>query len=137
MALAMRMILMGLAITLAMPAMATEPCSPLSWFAKPDRPASEWSGLAKWIVVGTVKAREERMVPYANCYMKDQSRCAMDDRSTVTITVTSVEKGTVAKNAELKLQSDYCAPPPPKEVGKAFRFYGVGPGTFIFFKDRS
>lgn len=113
------------------PACATKPCAPNSWAANEDRPSTEWAKMARWIAVGKVSARTELITPYANCYMKDRSKCAMEDRSTIKLDVLRWEKG---KERIRRLSKSYCAPPPPAEIGGVFRFYGNDPGSYIFFE---
>lgn len=125
-------VFLALMLVMAAPSFATKPCSPDSWFSKPQRPASEWEAQARWVAVAKVIARQEKVVPFANCYVEDRSQCAMDDQSTVTVKVVRWEKGGPLKIK--RLGKSYCGPTAPKEVGVKYRFYGLEPDSYIYFE---
>ncbi len=122
----------ALGLLLAAPARATKPCGPDSWYAKPDRPAAEWAAQSSWIAVARVTSREEHTVPFENCYLKDRSGCAMDDRSIVVVSVKRWEKGGPLKIK--RLGKSYCGPTAPAKAGGTYRFYGVGPDAYIYYE---
>src|ERR1035437_3762867 len=102
----------------AVPAYATEPCPDNSWYSHPQRPAAEWLKQAGLVFVGTLTARAENIVPYPNCYLEDKSKCAMLDKSKISVRIDRWEKGGVPGLKTIDLAAAYCAQDPPKEIGK-------------------
>lgn len=121
----------------ATPAAATKPCSPDSWFAKPQRPEAEWKEMAGVVFTGTVTSRDEHIAPYPNCSMDDKSQCAMQDSSVVTVKITGWEKGEVAELKEITLKPGFCANDPPKATGGTYRFYlkAADAGSYIYYAE--
>lgn len=119
------------ALLLAAPAHATKPCGPDTWYGSQNGPAPDWKKLSQWILLARVSARKENIVPAVNCYLKDKSGCATEDKSTVKLKTVMWEKGGPAKSKWFG--PAYCAPAAPKETGKLFRFYGVG-DAFLYYE---
>ena len=108
------------------PALALKPCGDTTWFANPKRPQKEWREQAALIFTGKITDVKKIVVPFVNCYEKDQSKCAMDDRSEIKVEVKSTEKGSKRDGKILNLVSAFCAPAPPTGKDVVYRFYFGG-----------
>jgi hypothetical protein len=115
---------------LAPPLLAALALLPLAAGAtKPCLPESTRRQHATWVAVGKVLERHERIVPYPNCALEDRSRCSPWDVSLLVVEVERYERGDGPR--ELRLVPELCAPAPPRETGRRYRFFGTGTSSYV------